>query len=826
MENAIPQTPTTPQRRAARAVDDALRARVIATARVALPRRVDPTYDREIANYKQWVEQQGLPLQNGKYLTNIYVDLYFSEVQQTRLVTANTGRRVVSALQHYADTVEYAGAAERFDVDSPTVKAMLVCQKQNKTRHELQITKDYHVKLPVKNLTYNEKSQIVRYVLQSNKPYWSDFLTTWNACNAMFCRVDTMRKIKLSDIFIDFGHSVAGVKQDPTYEFDNRMIGLILRPHIHKERAEKTRVIGAYRHKDPYMCFTGSLAMNLFVFFHEQQDINFHDENYNIMNGITSETMRCRDTNYIEPKWSKIELIRTWRNHGAANASYTQVLDANNLKWEKVTHMRKSGIESASAAGLDAQSIGTMSKHQSERGSSKMNTVYVTELFPPVLLWAAGYDKNDINSYNNPRTRLQLPIIDNDDVLHAIFPKLEQWKAEQRDENGDNRECAEHFVNVVLPFLAMVVIQDGIYWIHDYPQSLPSRLLQERMRAVFPGYIRWAHEARQEIIRQAQSVGQVQVETLNATAQRAFNMMVSKMEVLQEKQSHQQRQQQQEQSIQRQWQQQQQQHQVHHQQQQLQILQLLELQHQQNQQYQQQVQQQQQHILHQQLKIQRLLAQIQGNNDNDNGIIDIDNNDGNGNDNDNNNGNSNIVNDQNVVVDMDNHNYYNENNDVRPPITNNVPIIPMYAPPPPRPIYNIEPIIIAAAATNVNDALQNVPTVPPIPTQLPRSLQELVVQHYDNRLEQYNNSCKAHWPSNIQQAFSKRKYLFNYIQVRAARMRGTDTIKNKMVITAIRIDQTERENVSVDKFLTMVRNSDPQRKKRNRLPRPRQQQLN
>ena len=74
MENAIPQTPTTPQRRAAQAVDDALRARVIATARVALPRRVDPTYDREIANYKQWVEQQGLPLQNGKYLTNIYVD--------------------------------------------------------------------------------------------------------------------------------------------------------------------------------------------------------------------------------------------------------------------------------------------------------------------------------------------------------------------------------------------------------------------------------------------------------------------------------------------------------------------------------------------------------------------------------------------------------------------------------------------------------------------------------------------------------------------------------------------------------------------------------
>ena len=90
---------------------------------------------------------------------------------------------------------------------------------------------------------------------------------------------------------------------------------------------------------------------------------------------------------------------------------------------------------------------------------------------------------------------------------------------------------------------------------------------------------------------------------------------------------------------------------------------------------------------------------------------------------------------------MDNHNYYNKNNYVCPPINSNVPIIPMYAPPPPRPTYNL---IVAAAATNFNDALQNVPTVPSIPSippQLLRSLQELVVQHYNNRLKQYNDSC-------------------------------------------------------------------------------------
>jgi hypothetical protein len=58
------------------------------------------------------------------------------------------------------------------------------------------------------------------------------------------------------------------------------------------------------------------------------------------------------------------------------------------------------GFEAAAAAGLDAQSIGTMSKHQIERGSSKMNNSYYTELFPPVLLWASGCDKDNIHLGN------------------------------------------------------------------------------------------------------------------------------------------------------------------------------------------------------------------------------------------------------------------------------------------------------------------------------------------------------------------------------------------------------------------------------------------
>ena len=70
-------------------------------------------------------------------------------------------------------------------------------------------------------------------------------------------------------------------------------------------------------------------------------------------------------------------LIRGWNNKKAAYESYSQVLKWNNVDWEKVTwekvtHLWKSGIETASAAGLDAQSTGTMPKHHTE--CSKMNS--------------------------------------------------------------------------------------------------------------------------------------------------------------------------------------------------------------------------------------------------------------------------------------------------------------------------------------------------------------------------------------------------------------------------------------------------------------------
>ena len=834
-----PQTPTTPRTPAS--TNPETRERVINAARAIPPRKIDNTYKNEIKNYKKFIDKERL-VENGKYLTRDNVDLYFTTVQQTRLVTVNTGRRVVSALQSYADNVEYAGDAKGFCVESKVVLRTLTKQKELKTQNELDTSKDYHVKLCVKNLNFMDNHKIVRYVLENDKSYWSDFLTTWNGCNQMFCRADTMKKMKINDIYIDNDHSVGAIKQDTESPFDRQMIALILRPHIHKERSTSTHVIGAYRHRDPYMCFTGSLAMNLFVLLNTElnttEKFNFNESKYNIDNKIRTENDRRKNTKYVEPNWSQTELIRTWTSPNAVRESYTQVLKANNVEWEKVTHIRKSGIEAASSAGLDAQSIGTMSKHHTERGSSKMNNAYFTELYHPVLLWASGYDKNDIHTYNNPRTRLAMP--NSSSMENTIFPQLSTWKKQQESANGDTRECAKHFLEMVIPFLAMVVVQDGVFWINDYPNSEASRLLISMMPSTYPN---WALDARKRIRNEIKDVGSVKIDELNATAQRAFNLMVGVQE-----QHHQKASQQQQQVLQRQQQHSQILQQLQQQHQQL-LQQHQQHQHQTHQQHQQLLQQidqvlkNQQQILLQQQQQQPPIQPIQP---------------------------APIVVAQPPILPIQPIQPAPFNvaqppilpilpapfdvgqppiqpilpapfDVAQPPIqpilpapfdVAQPPILPLeftagaliYQPPPARLQNNNNHFILPI----INDVLQTEPIVPFIPPALPKTLEALVSEHYQYKLEDFLDTCKAHWRKSVQVAYSKRKHLFQYIYQKAARVRGNDSIAIKTINTAKAMDRDERgDAMTVDQFATFVRNKSTTRKRRR--PReaqqpPRQQQ--
>ena len=130
-----------------------------------------------------------------------------------------------------------------------------------------------------------------------------------------------------------------------------------------------------------------------------------------------------------------------------------------------------------------------MSKHR----HGKIEKSYLTELFPPVMRLMANMEKNEDTDF--PRTLLDLPWT-TEALFTIIFTKRITWLAQWSCENDGKSKAADNFLNKILPFLAKVVVQDGIYYIRDFPEHQYSRLLKKVMP---PDFERWAQNARQEI---------------------------------------------------------------------------------------------------------------------------------------------------------------------------------------------------------------------------------------------------------------------------------------------------------------------------------------
>ena len=76
----------------------------------------------------------------------------------------------------------------------------------------------------------------------------------------------------------------------------------------------------------------------------------------------------------------------------------------------------------------------------------------------------AGFSKEE--DYFVPRSELPLPEwIRSEDLTGLIFPDYDRWMCEQNSPFGDSSEAARNFLFYLLPFLARVIFQDGIYWI-------------------------------------------------------------------------------------------------------------------------------------------------------------------------------------------------------------------------------------------------------------------------------------------------------------------------------------------------------------------------
>ena len=167
------------------AVAQRIEAATIANAQVVSQKTTSDVYTSEWKRFKTFVDESRAAekLQLGeKYLTRENVDFYFAEKVAYREIVPDSARRVVSALQWFADNREHQVIT--FTVDSPHVGQALKAQKERFAIALENSVQDPHFQLPTSVLTQADYCKANHAILQRYE--WEDLHLSWNICDAAF----------------------------------------------------------------------------------------------------------------------------------------------------------------------------------------------------------------------------------------------------------------------------------------------------------------------------------------------------------------------------------------------------------------------------------------------------------------------------------------------------------------------------------------------------------------------------------------------------------------------------------------------------------------
>lgn len=468
----------------------AIKNNLASTSRIA-----NKSYVSEWNRYKQWVTEKrtaGLVPMGCKYIETMSIDLYFQEDVVQRKITAPSARRVLSALQWYSNNFEHV--LPKLNLESDTVKVALDVHNYKQSELRNKSFKDPHSDLPTDVLTQAECSKLIKVALGMEG--WRPLCTTFTACCNTYMRMDSYLKLYMSDLLLDRTH---GPKEDDgSSNMDSYALGYILQARTHKDNSFDKRVTGNWRHREYLRCATGMLAFNLFTRLYNDKNIHF----------LRSENP------HKPPDWHLIPLLDSWDNQKAADKAYRRLYSLSGIRWGKVTHIRKQGMEFASSRGeLTSHAVSGLSKHDIGKVAR-----YITELPPSTLRVMSGFKFDE--DYFVPRTQLAMfNGLSKEDITLLVFPMINEWREQVGTMDGDHGLAAQNFLYHVLPYLAAVVVQDGIYWIRDFPEHEATRLLRFVMGA---GYDVWARDSRALCDQMLNLRNRARVGDLNLAAQAAF----------------------------------------------------------------------------------------------------------------------------------------------------------------------------------------------------------------------------------------------------------------------------------------------------------------
>jgi hypothetical protein len=95
----------------------------------------------------------------------------------------------------------------------------------------------------------------------------------------------------------------------------------------------------------------------------------------------------------------------------------------------------------------------------------------------------AGHKRGE--AYFVPRTLIPLGPHGIDWCCDLLLPKLQRWRREARSIQGDKSTCCQKFLNHLIPYFVEVLVQDGVYFIKEFPNHEVSHLLKVSVLYVF-----------------------------------------------------------------------------------------------------------------------------------------------------------------------------------------------------------------------------------------------------------------------------------------------------------------------------------------------------
>ena len=235
-------------------VDSIAKARLVNKEAICEGSDTNKNYKAEWKKFKKFCQTHPEATIGSPWLTRDNIDLYFSvEVAMTRTGNRNSLRRIVWALQWFADHDEHLG--ESFDVESSAVNESIdSIVAQGKTSSNPGSDPHYGLK---DALSLNDRLNIMRYIYR-NRRDWADASVNFVYGHNGAVRGASNRSLLLSDLNMSWSFG-----PEPEGPLSRALLLVIRKGGAHKDRHEQDKQICFWRHRNYLLCSVFATAAHI-----------------------------------------------------------------------------------------------------------------------------------------------------------------------------------------------------------------------------------------------------------------------------------------------------------------------------------------------------------------------------------------------------------------------------------------------------------------------------------------------------------------------------------------------------------------------------------